>query len=386
MKRLSSTYKKLIFNILLHLNHRSKSEGGYIIVVVGGLIFAISALLLTSELVSRVDGNTTKSSGTSAAGFYAAEGGLNLRAQAIRNKFSGYNIPSGTSPAGWSACIDDTQNHGSDDFECKYSYTVQDYKYPNDTSKRIKVTTFVSDLNPKDSNSNPVPTAITINANEDFGGLSAQEYRYDVNSVAYDRVSGQPSAITGIRFKSRLVPLFQFAAFYQNDLDFSNPAPMDLNGPIHTNGDMYLNSSSGNTININGQLTSAGDMYRGEKATSSCNTGFKVTDSSSLVEVPCGSGTTKLTTSGVSSWNGKIKFKVKKLDIPKPDVLTATSGSQYWDRADLRLALRLNSSTGAFSSIDVLNADGTTNTSATTTLNSSTCLPLSTSTTNPSTD
>ena len=387
MKRSGSRSQRTVFNLLLRLRHRSQPEGGYIIVVVGGLIVAISALLLTSELVSRVDSNSTKASGNSAAGFYAAEAGLNLRAKDIRAKFSGYNIPSGTSPTtndpSNPPCS--TGNVGTADFVCSNSYTAQDYLYPNDTSKRVKVTTYVSDVNDKDGNGNPVPTAVTINPGEPFAGLSAQEYRYDVNSVAYDRASGQPSAQAGIRFKSRLVPLFQFAAFYQNDLDFSNPAPMNLNGPIHTNADLYMNTSGGNTINISGQLTSAGNMYRGEKATSSCNTGFKVTDPGSLREVPCGSGTTQLTASNLTNWNGNIKPRIDRLNIPSPDVLNSQTGSEYWDRADLRIALRLNPTTKAFSSIDILNADGSTNTTASTTLNSSTCLPSSTSTTNPST-
>jgi hypothetical protein len=384
MKRSGSRSSRTIFNLLLHLGHRSKSEGGYIIVVVAGLIVAISGLLLTSELFSRVDSNSTKSSGNSAAGFYAAEAGLNLRAKDIRGRFSGYNIPSGTSPADWTECRDGGGS-SSGDFECNDSFTVQDYLSPNDTSKRVRVTTYVTDVNPKDTSGNPVPTPITINTGEQFAGLNAQEYRYDVNSVAYDRVSGQPSAIAGIRFKSRLVPLFQFAAFYQNDLDFSNPAPMNLNGPIHTNADLYMNTSSGNTITISGQMTSAGNMYRGEKATSSCNTGFQVIDPSSLREVPCGSGTTQLTTSNLTNWNGNIKPNIPVLTIPSPAVLNSQAGSEYWDKADLRIALRLNPTNRAFSSIDILNADGSTNATATSTLNSSTCLPSGTSATNPST-
>lgn len=384
MKRTAFQAQRALFNLLMRLQTKKRDEDGYIIVVVAGMIVAMSTMLLTAELVGRVDNNSTKFSGNSAAGFYAAEAGLNIRAKRIRDRFSGYNIPSGTSPADWTTCRNGGSG-GDGDFGCDSTFSAQDYLYPNDVSKRIPVSTYVSDVNPKDENGNPVPTPVTINQGETFAGLNAQEYRYDVNSVAYDRVSGQPSALVGIRFKSRLVPLFQFAAFYQNDLDFSNPAPMNLNGPIHTNADMYLNTSSGNEVNISGQLTSAGDMYRGEKATSSCNTGFFVIDPNNLRQVPCGSGTTQLTTAGLTSWNGNIKPRIPRLDIPSPDVLNSQTGSQYWDKADLRIALRLNPTTRAFTSIDILNSDGSTNTAATSTLNSSVCLPSISSTTNPST-
>jgi hypothetical protein len=159
-------------------------------------------------------------------------------------------------------------NAGYGDFACNNNLSVQDYLYPNDSTQRIPVSTYVIDQN-LDSNGVSKPTSVNIGPNEPFAGLNAQEYRYDVVSTAYDRANN-PSATLGIRFKSRLVPLFQFFAFYEKDLDLSKPAPLNINGPIHSNGDIYLNA--GGDVKLYGQITSAGKMYRGAKVSAeTCN-------------------------------------------------------------------------------------------------------------------
>jgi hypothetical protein len=411
MKRLASRSPRTAFNLLLHLRQRSQAEGGYIIVVVGGLIVAISAMLLTGELFARVDTNSTKSSGNSAAGFYAAEAGLNLRARDIRAKFEGYSVPTGVSPIindpANSPCS--TGNIGEDDFACNNSLTIQDYLYPNDTTKRIKVSTYVVDQNIVNGVSKP--TSINIGLNEPFAGLNAQEYRYDVVSTAYDKADN-PTAFLGIRFKSRLVPLFQFAAFYENDLDFYRPAPMTINGPIHTNGSLYLNA--GGDLTLNGQLTSKGGMYRGPKNTNeTCNAnsnGFSGTVKiknpilNSILSMGCQGALGEITTDTpnknrilvnniyANDWGGAILPRISRLTVPPssfidaklPEALPGTQKYDYWNKADLRIALRLtNDSAESPVSIEVINADAskTTNVSATNMLNGSTCLPTSTATT-----
>jgi hypothetical protein len=383
---------------------RTQSEGGYIIVVAGGMIVAMATMLLTAELVARVDANGTKSSGNSAAGFYAAEAGLNLRAKDIKTKFVGYNVPLGTSPDITTPSSPPCKgsNSGTGDFACDNNLTVQDYLYPNDTTQRIPVSTYVVDQNIVAGVSKP--TTVNIGANEPFAGLSAQEYRYDVVSTAYDRANN-PSASLGIRFKSRLVPLFQFFAFYEKDLDLSRPAPLNINGPIHSNGDIYLNA--GGDVKLYGQLTSAGKMYRGSKVSAeTCNhnsNGYSgklwiKNAAGTLLEMACyGTPNAEITTDTtnknkinvgstyVNDWGGQILPKIPKLTLPSASLVdaklpTTTNKYDYWNKADLRIALRLNNTDEAPVSIEVVNADKSTNAAATATLNSSTCLPTATTT------
>lgn len=66
-----------------------------------------------------------------------------------------------------------------------------------------------------------------------------------------------------------LIPLFQFAIFYNQDLEFSPGADMVIAGPVHANGNFIARSQSGfsNTIQFRDRVTASGGFY--------ADTGFK---------------------------------------------------------------------------------------------------------------
>jgi Tfp pilus assembly protein PilX len=399
---------------LVKLQKPQSQEGGYILVIIMGMVLVISGLFLTTSLTSKVDTASSRAVDQNTTGFYAAEAGLNLRAQTVRKTFEGYNRPTGDAPDNWAACRNGDSD-GSGDFMCQnFDDRFQSIVDKANTTtlaqklQYIPVSTFVTE-----DRSNP--SNIRIPSGEAFAGLNAQEYRYDVTSVAFTQSSNaQPTAILKMAFKSRLVPLFQFAAFYENDLDFSRPAQMSLSGPIHSNSNLYLNSAQ--PVDIRGQLSSAGKMYRGEKATGqSCNPGnnpsyggaFRVHDpvldngtavADNLVAIPCnGTPRSEITTDAqhnnlyvggtlVNNFNGQIRPGIDRLTVPPTSFLDAklpdaTDKYEYWNNADLRIALKLSNSDEAPVSIEVVDVSKNNLISATNTLNSSTCLPTSTTTT-----
>jgi len=94
------------------------------------------------------------------------------------------------------------------------------------------------------------------------------EYRYSINSVTQkaNASSGQVTAMTNMAVKARLIPMFQFAAFYLNDLEILPGAVMNLSGPIHTNGNLYLGGNAGPLgLNINSQVTLSKSLYNSRK-------------------------------------------------------------------------------------------------------------------------
>jgi hypothetical protein len=60
-----------------------------------------------------------------------------------------------------------------------------------------------------------------------------------------------------------LIPLFQFAVFYEYDLEIAPGPNMTLGGRVHSNSNMYLQSS--NNLNIDSYLTAAGSIFHGRK-------------------------------------------------------------------------------------------------------------------------
>lgn len=364
MKSQYKNFQQLMLLRLVRLQKCNYEESGFVLVIVISMVLILTSLLAAYGLLSKIETASTKSSASSNTGFYVAEAGLNLRAKEIRDKFDGFKRPVGTPPGTYAdnysdalqKCLDNIAGSlGSDDFICK-----------RQTFNKQTILSYLIE----DKNNPPNPLGnITIGPGEDYAGLNAQEYRYDVTSVALNS-QNLPTAILGMRFKSRLVPLFQFVVFYNNDAEFTNPPSMTLNGPIHSNGDLYLNSAA--TLTINGSISTVGKLYRGEKADSNCGGTVTIYDSPTTTNnLSCGSGRREYTQSQVSAWNNRIRVAIPKLVVPEPDALDPTPGKLYWDKADLRVVLKLDSITGNPSGIEIRNQDNSVDTTKTTALLSS---------------
>ncbi len=72
-----------------------------------------------------------------------------------------------------------------------------------------------------------------------------------------------------MQFKSRLIPMFQFAAFYNKDLEILPGPAMTLDGPVHTNGDLYVGTQR-HASRSTARSRRPGDLYRGRKDTNMC--------------------------------------------------------------------------------------------------------------------
>jgi Tfp pilus assembly protein PilX len=340
----------------------NKNDKGFALLAVLLLVTVLLGLFSTYMIVTKTELGLVKTSRDSASGFNAAESGLNLRAEEIRNIFLDYDKPSGESPESIEAC--DAGNIGDADYKCK------SYAFDNKHTAMTYVT---------EAPNNPILTVIP--PGEPFAGLNTQEFRYTVRSVGRNNQLSN-EAILDLTFKSRLVPLFQFAIFFQDDLEIFNGATMTVTGPVHTNGNFYLSPQSGGTTNLNGQTTMAGTLNRGLKSVSSC-TGYAGTanamNPSSYTTLPaCASNRTLVT--DVAAWNGNIELDVEPVIVPSPEDFAPFANGEYWRRADLRLVLRLTSAglpntTISSTGIEVVNADGTSDATSTANLHSAVNCP-----------
>lgn len=370
--------------VLLRLQKYRSQDGGYVMVVVIAMLLILTSLLSAYMLMSKAETASTEASNNSNTGFYAAETGLNQRAKLTKEKFVGYNRPSGTSPGtppDWKNCIDNiSTNNGSGDFACSVqafnSKTIVNGKTKDEQQKLVSYVKDVTILDPATG----LPESTTILDGEPFARLSAQEYRYDVVSAALD-AKDLPTAIQGMLFKSRLVPMFQFAAFYDKDLEISPGANMNLSGRVHTNGDLYLNT--GATLTINGQVsTTKASIYRGQKrASAACEGTVNIFDPGTARALACSGSPTTYNNSNVTAWNGRIVAEVPTISVPPPESFDPTPGKLYWDKSDLRIVLQLDTSgnpTGVF----LNNQDDTNNSSNTSKLWNSCTVPNTTLKTN----
>lgn len=326
--------QRLHFQMLVRLYFLHKhEERGYTLVIVLALMFILFALLSAYGLITKIERTTTLASSDRNTGFYAAEAGLNLRAQDIQQSFSGFNQPIGTSPGSIEACLDgDNTNNGSGNFACT-SYT---FGGQNGNSVHT-ANTYVAERpgNPKLG---------VIPRGEPFQDLNMQEYVYNLISVATKAGDSRPEAMLEMDIKSRVVPLFQFAVFYKNDLEILPGPDMVLSGPVHTNSNLYLGGN--NTLRIKSQVTAVGDIFNSRKdnGTTYPSGRVQVDDATStpinLLDANSGYQTSSaLSRSELTRiWGNQIRPGFEPVEIPPMSFLSRSG--DYFNKADLRFEYR----------------------------------------------
>lgn len=299
-------------------------------------VVILSALLMAMAVALGVAVNSdTQMRGAFASGvtgFYAAESGLNKGMGEYRNIFLDYNVP-----------------HGSDFDPRTLVLGDRDVTYK---------------MTERPGN----PQNIVIPSGELFAGLNAIQYRYIVNSQAMN-VRDDVEAGVGAEFLVGYIPLFQFVAFYKNDLEVAPGPAMNLEGRVHTNGNLYLNADAGplrirdnpavGVLTV--QVTSGGKIYRGRKRSSTECTGAVFVDmledknpkdgNLDEKELLCnGSSTREIPASELALWKGSMFANLGNIAIPEPDIikppLAVSNGGDadpgvYWDKADLRIVMHV---------------------------------------------
>ncbi len=287
------------------------------VIVVSAFLMGLAA---TFAVAVRSDTRLRGAFGSSVTGFYAAESGLNRGMGEYRNIFLNYNVPS-----------------GGDFYPRSFVLGQRGVHYQ---------------MTPRPSN----PQEVVIPSGELFAGLNAQQYRYTVNSRA-ENIVGDVEARVGAEFLVGYIPLFQFVAFYKDDLEIAPGPIMNLMGRVHTNGDLYLNA--GNQLNVidspplgvfTVQVSSGGDIYRGRKDRSACGGSVSIDKLADVVAplgdldpgtLSCGGSATRMIPHGeLTNWQGSIIDSIGNIAIPEPDIIEVGSGV-FWQKADLRIVLSL---------------------------------------------
>jgi hypothetical protein len=449
------------------------TEKGYAMMITSLLSIVLFSLLAAYMTMTNLSKASTNAYVDGTNTFYAAESGLNKRAQELRERFSLSILPSSVAapPADVSACFAITMadyrnasaSNSNNDFECR-NYRFQhtnnsaivkslgnekamggsvEVTNQNDLVNYI-VYTFVK---PKQDYAVTPPTPQRIVSGEPFAGLNALDYTYTVSATAKKlnlitaglsqaeidakkreannvTIAGDTALIAtanakqipadarnsalGVEnnnhktvlqmdFKSRVVPLFQFAAFYEDDLEMTSQMPMTITGPIHTNSNLraisygYNNGgdASHNTsasvvsadllagTRLLGKVTAVSSIY--ERVRSDewrpnpvCSTGGNLSNQTTncgVLSVYKGSGsntdaanfsyfpdfnlgsttnrtrTTPLTTSELSVFGDRMldgSGGVTRLNPPKPGFLreqnyTTNQYGTYYQKADIRI-------------------------------------------------
>jgi hypothetical protein len=373
-----------------------QQESGYAMVIVSIVSVVMFSMLGAYLLVTNISKSSTNAYVDGTNTFYAAESGLNKRADQLRQKFVGYAVPTGLSPGQvtkadavtpgnivncFPVAVSTSSTVLTDDFECR-NYA---FKYNNNSavvsgsggttqatnvSKQIDYTafTFVADKTIYDPTSGvAAPVRTTIPSGQPYAGLNAQQYRYTIYSIAAKVDPANPASslqrgdaqtVLQMDFKSQIIPLFQFAAFYAQDLEINSTTAMSVTGRIHTNANLYVQPIPFVSLGIVdteflNEITVAGSIYNrvdAQPTTQNGKTRVLISSSPNTYEYfpDYGTiGTSPLAATDINKFSGRVANTnngVVPLNPPEPSVLrkrnyhTGQIGA-YYSKADLRLEM-----------------------------------------------
>ncbi|MCX6825877.1 MAG: PilX N-terminal domain-containing pilus assembly protein [candidate division Zixibacteria bacterium] len=155
--------------------------------------------------------------------FYAAEAGLERASAAIQTQYEASGGPPSTLPQG-----NETIN------DCVAAYATVD----NGAATVQPLTKGV------------------------LAGLNALVKTFTITSIGISSIDRSQVVLTQ-EFNCDLVPIFQFAVFYGNDLEIAPGPDMTLIGRVHSNGNLYLQSN--NNLYMDSYVTASGQIIHGRK-------------------------------------------------------------------------------------------------------------------------
>jgi hypothetical protein len=325
--------------------------------------------------------------------FYAAESGLNRRAEQLRQRFVGYSTPANktaaANPVAISTCFGlplTTSPTIDNDFECR-NYP---FRYNNNIAQTtstdgsgaivlseqdggrnsIQYTAYTF-VKPKQDYTTTTPTSSPIPAGEAYAGLNALEYRYTIYSTAAKPNPLNPAnpveqsdgkTVLQMDFRSRIIPLFQFAVFYDDDLEMNSTSRMEIVGRVHTNKNFYLQPTQlygGATDTTTGtfftdSITAAGKIYNRIDAFGNDTPGMPRMKTGGTDAAPVytnitptrTAATAPLTSDDLDAFGGKIKngsTGATVLNPPEAGFLRKQNKDgvigEYYGKADIRLEM-----------------------------------------------
>lgn len=95
-----------------------------------------------------------------------------------------------------------------------------------------------------------------------LSGLHALVKTFTISSTGASNADNS-KVILHQEFEAALVPIFQFAVFYGNDLEIAPGPDMTLIGRVHSNGNLWVQSN--NSLKMDSYVTASGDILHGRK-------------------------------------------------------------------------------------------------------------------------
>jgi Tfp pilus assembly protein PilX len=268
-----SNNTKLLCLFLRAQKINKSSEQGYAMAMVSMVSIIMLSLLAASITFSNLAKSRTDAFVDSSSAFSVAEAGLNKRAVEFRDRIETYSGVKDVSALTGSQTLADCFGEGAssatptgtDYLGCRnYSF-----KSRNNASTTVAANGDIALNNFKENEAvneymaytaiSQTPPQLVSISDGDYAGLNALEYKYVLSSTAKKPVNSETTTAgntakssnninLSMTFTNRVVSLFQFAIFYDGDLEFNSTSPMDVKGWVHSNANIYVQPAGETTV------------------------------------------------------------------------------------------------------------------------------------------
>jgi hypothetical protein len=308
-----------------------RARGGWALVVV--MVLAVGAILVAGSVLSwsNVASTVTARNNEFYATTYAAEAATEKILSSIISDYENYGSPLvlsklSTYSAYFPVSGDDPSGNN---YWGNYSFSGG----PGQSNSVV-----VSLINPTNIITLGVP----------YTGLIMNAAEYEIVATAVNKTSGlNIPACVGQQINLGVIPIFQFAIFYQNTMEVEPGPNMTINGFVHGNNNIYMDPNA--ALTFNNDVSSSGNIVFGKNPSgpSSQNTpstppvynGTELSGVNPLV-LPVGTNS--------SGYVSNTALNVDAiLQLPPPGTsATSQTGSNYlFNKADLIILLSNNSVT-----------------------------------------
>ncbi len=171
-----------------------------------------------------------------------------------------------------------------------------------------------------------------------FQGLVAATQPFTVTTTAETALPPFGTSTVAMTADFDIIPIFQFAIFYEEDLEILPGPNMWINGRVHSNMDIYIGTH--NTLTVDSLMTSAGDIYNRRKdAAAAMGGNVVIRDSVGNFPAMAGldSSSPNWVTDAITRWDGNVRSKdhaVERLNLTIEDPTNPYKIIEPWGAAD----------------------------------------------------
>ncbi|HWR81729.1 MAG TPA: hypothetical protein VN285_00345 [Candidatus Deferrimicrobium sp.] len=177
------------------------------------------------------------------------------------------------------------------------------------------------------------PATVTDLSNGTLAGLHATVRSFSLTSVAGNAADNSEIRLSQT-FEAAQVPIYQFAAFYENDLEMAPGPDLTVQSRVHSNANLWVQSS--NTLNIDSYVSSAGHIHHGRKGPGAVDNGdiLVKNGSGTYVSMRDGGGWLESTDghwydTSVARWQGRVQDSAHGQPVLYPSLSVAAAGDAH---------------------------------------------------------